>query len=151
MPSSSHLQSRQYAFVTRVNVSTGGGRGLGLCMAEGLVEAGGKVHCLDRLPEPPQAFQEAQGRLKSNIGASLQYHRVDVTDEQAMRKCIGGIASEHQRLDGLIAGTEIPIHVGNHILIIPLQLPASSKSHPRSISRRKTSQRCSMSTTLACS
>ncbi|KAH6865870.1 hypothetical protein BKA58DRAFT_390361 [Alternaria rosae] len=88
-------------------------------MAEGLVEAGGKVHCLDRLPDPPQAFQEAQARLKSNTGTSLEYHRVDVTDEQAMRKCIGGIASEHQRLDGLIAGTDIFRHTASGILIIP--------------------------------
>ncbi|CAN9235969.1 unnamed protein product [Alternaria alternata] len=76
-------------------------------MAEGLVEASGKVYCLDRLPEPPQVFQEAQTRLKSNHGASLEYHNVDVTHEEAMRKCIGDIASRHQRLDGLIAAAGI--------------------------------------------
>jgi D-arabinitol 2-dehydrogenase len=74
-------------------------------MAEGLVEAGGKVHCLDRLPEPPRAFQEAQARLKSNVGESLEYHNVDVTHEEELRTCISDIASQHQRLDGLIAGT----------------------------------------------
>jgi len=73
-------------------------------MAEGLVEAGGKVHCLDRLPEPTEAFEEAQVRLKSNYDASLVYHNVNVADEEAMRKCIAGIAAENQRLDGLIAG-----------------------------------------------
>jgi NAD(P)-dependent dehydrogenase (short-subunit alcohol dehydrogenase family) len=89
-------------------------------MAEGLVEAGGKVHCLDRLPEPPQAFEEAQTRLKSNYGTSLVYHNVDVTHEEAMRKCIEDIASENQRLDGLIAGTNVQTHwkpYANHPLI----------------------------------
>jgi NAD(P)-dependent dehydrogenase (short-subunit alcohol dehydrogenase family) len=97
-------------------------------MAEGLVEAGGKVYCLDRLPEPPQAFQEAQARLKSNHGAGLEYHNVDVTHEEAMRKCIADIAKTHQRLDGLIAGTDAfgsywrPYT--DHLL---QQLPVSSK------------------------
>ena len=73
-------------------------------MAEGLVEAGGKVHCLDRLPEPPKVFEEAQARLKSNHHANLVYRNVNVADEEAMRKCIADIAAENQRLDGLIAG-----------------------------------------------
>lgn len=77
---------------------------MGLCMAEGLVEAGGKVHCLDRLPEPPQAFKEAQARLNTSNGPSLEYHHVNVTHDEAMRKCIRNIAAENRRLDGLIAG-----------------------------------------------
>jgi D-arabinitol 2-dehydrogenase len=74
---------------------------LGLCMAEGLAEAGGKVYCLDRTPEAPQTFLDAQKRLKGQ----LEYHKVDVTNDQEMRQCIQGIAAERQRLDGLIAGT----------------------------------------------
>ncbi|KAI1529156.1 FabG Dehydrogenase with different specificities related to short-chain alcohol dehydrogenase [Pyrenophora tritici-repentis] len=85
----------------------GGGRGLGLCMAEGLAEAGGIVHCLDRLPEPPKAFEEAQARLKRNYNSSLVYHNMNVTDEEAMRKCIADIAAENQRLDGLIAAAGV--------------------------------------------
>jgi NAD(P)-dependent dehydrogenase (short-subunit alcohol dehydrogenase family) len=73
-------------------------------MAEGLVEAGGKVHCLDMQPEPAEAFQDARARLKSDQGGGLEYHKVDVTNDGEMRKCIEGIAAEHQRLDGLIAG-----------------------------------------------
>ncbi|RMZ74667.1 D-arabinitol 2-dehydrogenase [Pyrenophora seminiperda CCB06] len=96
----------QFDIAGKVFVVTGGGRGLGLCMAEGLVEAGGKVHCLDRIPEPPKAFEEAQARLKSH-DASLVYHNVDVVDEEAMRKCIADIAAEKQRLDGLIAAAGI--------------------------------------------
>lgn len=72
-------------------------------MAEGLVEAGGNVHCLDRASAPPETFQEAKDRAKTS-GGSLQYHQVDVTQNDALEKCIGGIAAEKQRLDGLIAG-----------------------------------------------
>lgn len=85
-------------------------------MAEGLVEAGGKVYCLDLLPEPPQAFQEAQARLKGDYGASLEYCNVDVTHEEALRKCIGDIASTHKRLDGLIAGKHVFKFVEGHTL-----------------------------------
>lgn len=99
-----NFQSRYHGFVPKANVTTGGGRGLGLCMAEGLVEAGGRVHCLDRLPEPPKSFQEAQERLNSPDGGDLVYHRVDVTDEGPLQKCIEDIAAERKRLDGLVAG-----------------------------------------------
>ncbi|EOA91767.1 uncharacterized protein SETTUDRAFT_85645 [Exserohilum turcica Et28A] len=76
-------------------------------MAEGLVEAGGRVHCLDRLPEPPKSFQEAQERLNSPDGGDLVYHRVDVTDEGPLQKCIEDIAAERKRLDGLVAAAAI--------------------------------------------
>ncbi|KAF1939437.1 NAD(P)-binding protein [Clathrospora elynae] len=76
-------------------------------MAEGLVEAGGMVHCLDRSPEPLKSFQEARARHKNAHDGGLEYHQVDVTDEVEMRKCIEGIAAERQRLDGLIAAAAI--------------------------------------------
>jgi D-arabinitol 2-dehydrogenase len=82
---------------------------LGLCMAEGLVEAGGKVHCLDRAPNLPRAFDEARARVKGQSGGTMEYHQVDVTQDEAVENCIAGIASERQRLDGLIAGPEDPI------------------------------------------
>ncbi|EUC31056.1 hypothetical protein COCCADRAFT_38800 [Bipolaris zeicola 26-R-13] len=91
----------------KVFVVSGGGDGLGLCMAEGLVEAGGRVHCLDRLPEPSKAFQEAQARANSSNDAGLEYHTVDVTHDEAIQKCIQDIADQKQRLDGLIAAAAV--------------------------------------------
>jgi NAD(P)-dependent dehydrogenase (short-subunit alcohol dehydrogenase family) len=73
-------------------------------MAEGLVEAGGIVHCLDILPEPDDSFGLARERVKADHGGSLKYHQVDVSNSEQLEKVIGGIASEKQRLDGLIAG-----------------------------------------------
>ena len=73
-------------------------------MAEGLVEAGGKVHCLDILSEPDDSFGLARKRVKSEHGGSLEYHQVDVSNSDQLEKVIEKIASEEQRLDGLIAG-----------------------------------------------
>lgn len=73
-------------------------------MAEGLVEAGGMVHCLDRLPKPDEEFEEAKSRIKNEHGGGLEYHQVDVTQNDALEKLIANIADEKQRLDGLIAG-----------------------------------------------
>jgi D-arabinitol 2-dehydrogenase len=70
-------------------------------MAEGLVEAGGKVHCLDIGAEPPKTFEEARTR---HSGGDMCYHQVDVTKNDVLEDCIASIAADKQRLDGLIAG-----------------------------------------------
>ncbi|OAK96470.1 NAD(P)-binding protein [Phaeosphaeriaceae sp. SRC1lsM3a] len=76
-------------------------------MAEGLVEAGGVVHCLDRPPEPPRTFEEGRVRTRGRSNGSLHYHQVDVTDNDVLEDCVSGIAAEKQRLDGLIAAAGI--------------------------------------------
>ncbi|KAF2021010.1 NAD(P)-binding protein [Aaosphaeria arxii CBS 175.79] len=76
-------------------------------MAEGLVEAGGKVHCLDRLPEPDGFFARAKERVNPDLGGSLNYHQVDVSKNDEIEETIAGIASQNQRLDGLIAAAGI--------------------------------------------
>lgn len=98
------------------NISTGGGNGLALCMAEGLAEAGGKVHCLDRIKDASEAFQEAQARVSNLNDAGLEYHSVDVTHDEAIRKCIADIAANNQRLDGLIAGRIAAVSRGDYQL-----------------------------------
>ena len=90
-----------------VYVVTGGGRGLGLCMAETLVEAGGEVHCLDRLAEPDNEFYEAQSRVAPEYGGSLYYCQLDVRDTENMEEIISRIAARHERLDGLIAAAGV--------------------------------------------
>jgi D-arabinitol 2-dehydrogenase len=97
---------RHFDLNGKVFVVTGGGSGLGLCMAEGLAEVGGKVHCLDRVPSPPKAFHEAEGRL-DGVSGTLEYHPIDVTQNDALEECIASIAAGKQRLDGLIAAAAI--------------------------------------------
>ncbi|KAF2458490.1 hypothetical protein BDY21DRAFT_370729 [Lineolata rhizophorae] len=90
-----------------VYVVTGGARGLGLHLAEGLVEAGGKVWCLDRLPEPDLPFQQAKQRIKPEWGGSLNYCQVDVTDNESLERVIRSIGELHSRIDGLVAAAGI--------------------------------------------
>lgn len=94
---------RDFDLAGGVFIVTGGGRGLGLCMAEALAEAGGEVHCLDRLPEPDEEFTAAQKRVVPEFGGSLHYGRVDVSDTDKLEAVIETIADRRKRLDGLIA------------------------------------------------
>ncbi|KEF56381.1 alcohol dehydrogenase [Exophiala aquamarina CBS 119918] len=91
----------------KVIVVTGGGRGLGLCMAEALFQAGAIVHCLDRLPEPHDDFPTAQKLNGRSIGGRIHYHRIELTNTQELHQLVADIATEHQRLDGLIAAAGV--------------------------------------------
>ncbi|KAK7732512.1 hypothetical protein SLS53_008397 [Cytospora paraplurivora] len=91
----------------RVFVVTGGAQGLGLALAEGLVEAGGKVYCLDRADKPTTEYNEALARVVPEWGGSLNYMQQDVTDEVTLDRTIASIADEHQRLDGVVAAAGI--------------------------------------------
>jgi len=76
-------------------------------MAEALAEAGGEVHCLDRLPEPDEEFTAAQKRVVPEFGGSLHYGRVDVSDTDKLEAVIETIADRRKRLDGLIAAAGV--------------------------------------------
>ncbi|PNP57289.1 hypothetical protein THARTR1_02735 [Trichoderma harzianum] len=88
-------------------VVTGGARGLGLALAEALVEAGGKVYCLDRLPEPDQEWQRAQQRVVAQWGGALEYRQVDVTNTTELNSLMEEIASENGGIQGVIAAAGI--------------------------------------------
>ena len=91
----------------KVFVVTGGGQGLGLSIAEGLAEAGGTVHILDRSPQPTRAFENAKDRAETELDGNLLYHQVDVANDDLLGKTISEIATRKQRLDGLVAGSWI--------------------------------------------
>ncbi|KAF1986238.1 short-chain dehydrogenase [Aulographum hederae CBS 113979] len=90
-----------------VYLVSGGARGLGLTMAEGLVEAGGKVYCLDIADKPDEEFEEAKGRILPEFGGSLDYRKVDVRDTENLNQVICAIGKEHGRMDGLIAAAGV--------------------------------------------
>lgn len=88
----------------KVFVVTGGGQGLGFSIAEGLVEAGGLVHILDRSPKPTKRFEELRDRVRAGLDGTLEYHQVDVSNADSLSKTIPKIAAQNERLDGLVAG-----------------------------------------------
>ncbi|KAL4861312.1 hypothetical protein BDV12DRAFT_180459 [Aspergillus spectabilis] len=100
----------EFSLAGKVFAVTGGARGLGLSMAEALVEAGGEVYCLDRLPEPADEFRAAEARANPDFGGSLHYRRVDVTNDKNVEAVMEEIASQNNRLDGLIAAAGV-----NHV------------------------------------
>lgn len=93
--------------MTRGCPSLGGARGLGLTLAEALVEAGGHVYCLDRLREPDKNFYQTKVRLAGQYDGSIHYRQVHVQQAKELDEVIGNIASEHSRMDGLIAAAGV--------------------------------------------
>ncbi|CAG8334998.1 unnamed protein product [Penicillium salamii] len=112
----------------RVYAITGGGGGLGLSMAEALIEAGAKgisntfcpcseqtsidtrpnlVYCLDRLETPHPDFSVAKEKAENEYGGSLEYIRIDVRNVTEVNNVFSAIAAQHERLDGLIAAAGI--------------------------------------------
>ncbi|KAE8375575.1 hypothetical protein BDV26DRAFT_11249 [Aspergillus bertholletiae] len=98
---------KEFDLNDRVYAITGGGRGLGLAMAEALMEAGAKVYCLDRLENPHPDFMAAKEHAETNYGGSLEYYRIDVRDDAEVNNVFAEIAGQHKRLDGLIAAAGI--------------------------------------------
>ncbi|KAJ5945612.1 hypothetical protein N7454_002451 [Penicillium verhagenii] len=91
----------------RVYAITGGARGLGLSMAEALIEAGAKVYCLDRLETPSAEFLAAKDTAENEYGGLLEYIQIDVRDHKQVEDTFAYIAAQHERLDGLIAAAGI--------------------------------------------
>lgn len=98
---------KEFDLADRVYAVTGGGRGLGLAMAEALMEAGAKVYCLDRLEKPHPEFETAKGQAEKEYGGALDYRRIDVRNEPEVNDVFAEIASRDKRLDGLIAAAGI--------------------------------------------
>ncbi|KAF3044375.1 hypothetical protein E8E12_009845 [Didymella heteroderae] len=97
----------QFDICGKVFVVTGGGQGLGFSIAEGLVEAGGTVHVLDKSSKPTPEFEEARKRVKDESEGALEYHQADVSDQDVLGEVISEIAARKQRLDGLVAAAAI--------------------------------------------
>lgn len=102
-----YKRSSHFDLSGKVFVVTGGGQGLSLRMAEGLVQEGGKVHCIDRSPQPAKVFEQALERVNPEHGGSLHYHKVDVSNNDEVETAMEEIGSRYQRIDGLIAGAAI--------------------------------------------
>lgn len=90
-----------------VIIVTGGGRGLGLLMAETLFQAGAIVHCFDSFREPDEDFTRVLRLTERLPGGTLQYHSIDVCNSQKLQELIVTISESYNRLDGVIAAAGI--------------------------------------------
>lgn len=75
-------------------VVTGGGRGLGISLAHGIVESGGHVVCLDILETPSEPGWSTLLKLCKGFNTSASFYRCDITDESNMAKTLTTIAKE---------------------------------------------------------
>lgn len=98
-------------FKDRVILVTGGGSGIGRCIAHELASLGAQVVLIGRKPEKLDA-------VKAEIledGGSAQTRAFDIRDEEAVTAAVSGIASEHGRIDALVnnAGGQFPAEVAD--------------------------------------
>ncbi|KAI8660052.1 hypothetical protein NCS57_00981500 [Fusarium keratoplasticum] len=110
LPRATNVGQKRFAdfdLAGKVFVVTGGAQGLGLTLAESLVEAGGKVYCLDRAESPDEGWGEAKSRVVLEWGGSLHYRQQDVKDEDALDDLMATIAEENHGIDGVIAAAGV--------------------------------------------
>ncbi|KAI5290058.1 hypothetical protein KEM54_002543 [Ascosphaera aggregata] len=97
----------EFSLAEKVIIVTGGARGLGLTVAEALLEAGAKVYVLDRLSEPDPDFYRVQKRAVQELDTDIHYIQADVCDAEKLHGIVGGIADKEGRLNGLLAAAGV--------------------------------------------
>ena len=85
-------------FEGRVVLVAGGTGGLGRAVSLAFLADGARVVVTYRNEAEFGALKEAAGRA----GSSLEGHRVDVTDENAVRELVESIVQAHGRLDAMV-------------------------------------------------
>lgn len=92
----------------KVIVITGGARGLGLVMGQGVVYSGASLAIVDLNKEDAQSQvgQLIDAFKKENPGRDkipkVTAHYADVSDQASVDNCVAEILREHERIDGLV-------------------------------------------------
>ncbi|MFI2809763.1 SDR family oxidoreductase [Microbulbifer sp. JSM ZJ756] len=104
MPYQSQL--RPGSFADQVHIVTGGGSGIGRCIAHELASLGAHVVLVGRTEEK---LQRVSGEIREDGGDS-SYHCLDIRDEDGVRATVGTILRDHHRIHGLVnnAGGQFP-------------------------------------------
>lgn len=95
----------------KVSLVTGGSRGIGYAMAEGLARAGSDVVIWDISIERNASAKEALSAHGTCVEAML----VDVSDEKAVSAAMAETLELLGRVDTLVANAGISIHAGNFL------------------------------------
>lgn len=75
-------------------IVTGAARGLGLAMAISLLEASAAhVYCVDILPSAVVDEWDLAQRTAEEFGSTIEYRRLDITDEEAVKSTFADIYS----------------------------------------------------------
>ena len=91
------MTSNLFDISGRVALVTGGRRGLGLAMSEGLAAAGAKLACIDIADE----CDELRNRTES-LGAELAYFKADLSDRSQRDGLVERVVKRFGRLDILV-------------------------------------------------
>lgn len=93
-------------FKGQVHIVTGGGSGIGRCVAHELASLGAHVVLLGRKPEK---LQRVQAEIAA-AGGNAEHRALDIRDEPAVQSCVRELASKHTRIHGLVnnAGGQFP-------------------------------------------
>jgi NAD(P)-dependent dehydrogenase (short-subunit alcohol dehydrogenase family) len=99
----------EFALTDRVALITGANRGLGLEMAQVMIEAGARaVYCVDLSPEPSELWvTSAEYVKKMGLAGRLEYVQGDVCDRQKMFSIAEVIGEKERRLDITVANAGI--------------------------------------------
>ncbi|MDB0570035.1 SDR family NAD(P)-dependent oxidoreductase [Ralstonia solanacearum] len=90
-----------------VYLITGGAGGLGLIFAKAIAEQCRSATLILVGRSALDSRQEARLREVRDAGAQVSYHRVDLTDAEALERLVDGIRSEHGGLNGVLHGAGI--------------------------------------------
>ncbi|KAI1323961.1 NAD(P)-binding protein [Xylariaceae sp. FL0255] len=92
----------------KVGVVTGGARGLGLVMGQGMVISGANLAIVDMNKDEAdkQALELVQVFRRENPGSArvpkVTAHYADVSDQESVQACISEIIQEHGKIDNLV-------------------------------------------------
>jgi citronellol/citronellal dehydrogenase len=99
------------AFKGQTIIVTGGGSGLGRCMAHELASLGAHVVITGRNPEK---LQKVEAEIKED-GGSVDWWAFDIREEDKVKEAVAGIVAKHGRIHGLVnnAGGQFPQRLEN--------------------------------------
>ena len=89
-------------FAGKVVVVTGGGSGIGRCVAHELAALGASVALLGRKSEKLQKVADEIAQDCAISGGSASTHVCDIRQEDAVRSTVAAIVAQHGAIDGLV-------------------------------------------------
>jgi citronellol/citronellal dehydrogenase len=99
------------AFKGQTIIVTGGGSGLGRCMAHELASLGAHVVITGRNPDK---LQKVEAEIRED-GGSVDWWAFDIREEDKVREAVAAIIAKHGRIHGLVnnAGGQFPQRLEN--------------------------------------